>query len=146
MKIQPAAVSANTSQLHRLLGAGLLVISGVALALTYFGVAPLRPADQLTPVIAYALAIVAFSLLGVSVFVLWPRVPSRPSGMSVEEFWAKPAMGGKAILIWFLVEGGGVLATVGFLLTSHPATAIAMALSIAAYWSCGPERFTKVAG
>src|SRR5262245_48746547 len=144
MKVQPAGVSANTAQLHRLLGAGLLMISGVALALTYFGVAPLRPADELTPVIAYALAIVAFSLLAASFFVLWPRVPRRPPEMAVEEFWAKPEMGGKAILIWFLVEGGGVLATVGLLLTSHPAPAIAMALSIAAYWSCGPERFTKV--
>jgi hypothetical protein len=146
MKVQPAAVSANTAQLHRSLGAGLLVISGVALALTYFGVAPLRPADGLTPVIAYALAIVAFSLLAVSLFVLWPRVPRRPPGMSVEEFWAKPEMGAKVHLMWVLIEGGGILSTVGFLLTGHPAPAVAMALSIAAFWSCGPERFVKVAG
>ena len=70
-------------------------------------------------------------------------MPGCPPGQSREEFWSRPEMGGKVVPIWLLLEGGGMIAAVGYFLTSHPASAFAMGLAIAAYWWCGPDVFTR---
>jgi hypothetical protein len=105
--IRKAATSANAAQLHRYLGTGLVLVSGVSLVLTYLGIAPILPAGTVTPTIAYAPSVIAVALLAVALFVLRPRVPGCPPGLSVEEFWSTPEMGGKVLPIWFLLEGGG---------------------------------------
>ena len=135
--------SANVTQLYRALGVGLLFVSGASLALGYFGISLLQLDDAIPPAIAYAPSAIAVAELVVSLFVLTPRVPSRPPVMSLNEFWSNPEMGGKAVVVWFLVEGGGILAAVGYQLTRQPASAFVIGLSIAAYWWCGPTRFAK---
>ena len=135
-----AATSA--ARLYLFVGIGLSVVSGVFLALTYVGIAPILPAGTVAPAIAYAPAAIAVALLGVVLFVVRRRVPGRPPGLSVEEYWSNPEMGGKVASIWFLLEGGGIIAGVGYFVTGEPTSAIAMGLMIAAYWLCGPDRLT----
>jgi len=141
MSVGNAATSADPARLHRSVGIGLSVLSSVFLVLTYLGIAPILRVDTVAPVIAYAPAAIAVALWGVALLILRPRVPGRPPGWSVEQFWSAPEMGGKVVSIWFLLEGGGIIAAVGYFLTGEPTSAIAMGLMNAAYWLCGPDRF-----
>ena len=137
------ATSASVTQLYRALAMGLLLVSGASLALGYFGIGPVLLDDTVPLAIAYAPSAIAGALVVVGVFVLAPRVPTRSPMTSVNEFWSNPEMGGKAVVVWFLVEGGGMLAAVGYLLTRHPSSAFVIGLSIAAYYWCRPERFAN---
>jgi hypothetical protein len=121
-----------------------VLVAAVSLVLTYLGIAPILPAGTVTPVIAYAPSVIAVALVAVALFVLRPRVPGCVPGQSGEEFWSAPEMGGKVLPIWFLLDGGGMIAAVGYILTSQPVSAFAMGLAIASYWWCGPDRFAKV--
>jgi hypothetical protein len=120
-----------------------VLVSGVSLVLTYLGIAPILPAGTVTPTIAYVPSVIAVALLVVALFVLRPRVPGCPPGLSVEEFWSTPEMGGKVLPIWLLLDGAGMIAAVGYVITSQPASAFAMCLAIAAYWLCGPDLFAR---
>lgn len=141
--VQKAAAPASAAQLHRFLGTGLVLLAGVFLLLTYLRIAPILPADTVTPVIAYGSSAIAVALMAAALFVLKPRVPACTLGQSVEEFWSTPAMGGQVFMIWFLVEGAGMIAAVGYFLTGQPAAAFVTGLAIAAYWLCGPNLFAK---
>ena len=46
-------------------------------------------------------------------------------------------------LVWFLMEGAGVLSAVGFFLTGVPAPVAAMVLALAVFWMNGPGTFGK---
>ncbi len=143
MTVTNTTTSASVTQLYRTLGIGLLFVSGASLALGYLGIGPLLLDDTVPSPIAYAPSAVAVALVAVSVFILTPRVPPRSSVMSANEFWSNPEMGGKAVVIWLLVEGGGMLAAVGYQLTRQPASALVIGLSIAAYYWCRPARFAN---
>ncbi len=45
--------------------------------------------------------------------------------------------------VWFLMEGAGMLAVVGYFVTGEPIAAIAAGLTIVAFWLCGPNVFAK---
>lgn len=78
-----------------------------------------------------------------ALFVFKPRVPDRLLGQSVEQYWSAAEAGGKAVLVWILLEGAGVLAVVGYCLTGEIVSAIAAGLTIVAFWMCGPGVFAK---
>jgi hypothetical protein len=44
---------------------------------------------------------------------------------------------------WFLLEGAGTMAAVGYFLTSEPVAAVAAGVLIGAFWWCGPNVFAK---
>lgn len=112
------------------LGIGLILLATVSGVLTYIGIVPLSPPDGATPVIAYTLSGFGVVLAAVALVVLKPRVPDRRSGQSVEEYWSTPEVGAKVLPIWFLMEGAGTMATVGYLVTGEPLSAVTMGLAI----------------
>ena len=142
MTTTPAA-TANTPTLHRFLGIGLVLVATVFLALTYGGIAPVLAADGVTPKVAYAFAAVAVVLVAVALLLCKPRVPNRGPGQSVDEYWSTPEVSEKVMLVWFLLEGAGTLAGVGYLLTGELVTAIAMGLAIVVFWMFGPSAFAN---
>jgi hypothetical protein len=139
MATRPATVPL----LHRFLGIGLVMLAGTFLVLAYLGIAPLLPPTDGRPVIAYALAAAGVLPVALALLVFKPRVPERRGGQPVEDYWSTPDVAAKALLVWFLMEGGAMLATIGFLLTGEPVSAIVMGVTVVAYWLCGPNVFAK---
>ncbi len=45
--------------------------------------------------------------------------------------------------VWFLLEGAGTLAAIGYYLTGQPLAAAATALLLMVFWTCGPNAFAK---
>jgi pheromone shutdown protein TraB len=58
-----------------------------------------------------------------------------------DEYWASPEVGTNVVLLWFMVEGAGMLAAVGYLLTGERPATLAMGLAIVMYWWCRPGLF-----
>ena len=108
----------------------------------YRGLAPSLPPETITSML-YMLSGFCVVLMAVALFVVKPRVPERRPQQSVEEYWSTSEVGAKALLIWFLMEGVGMMAAVGYLLTGQPVTVVAMGLAIVAFWLCGPNMFAK---
>ena len=93
--------------------------------------------------IAGTLSGIAVLLAVLALFVFKPQVPERSPGQSVEQYWSVPGVGAKVMSVWFLMEGAGMLAAVGYLITGEPIAAIAAGLTIVAFWLCGPNVFAK---
>jgi hypothetical protein len=138
---QPRPTVESGRQLHRLLGAGVSALAAVFLGMTYFGAAPLLPAGTAPLAARYGPGAASLAILLIALFVFKPRVPDRLSTQTIDEFWASPEVGAKVVLLWFLLEGAGILAAVGYLLTGEPLPALAMALAVGAYWWCRPSLF-----
>ena len=136
------APPANAPLLHRLLGIGLVLLAAVFFVLTI--VASHRSCGRQQPC-ADCVHVVRVGRRAGAVALLFfkPRVPERRPEQLVEKFWSMPEVSAKVSLVWFLMEGAGVLAGVGYLLTGEPVTALVMALAIVAFWLCGPNAFAK---
>ena len=129
--------------LHRLLGLALVSLAAVILLLKYLGIAPILRHDSFALVTAYTLSGFGIVLAAVALFVLKPVVPARLPGQSVEQYWTMPEVGPKAFLVWTVLEGAGMVAAMGYLITGEFVCAIATVLAILAYWLCGPSVFAK---
>ena len=125
--------------LHKFLGIGLMGVAAACVVLRYFGIAPL-PQDSVTPVIAYTLSGIAVVMMVVAIFVFKPRVRARAAGQPLEQYWSTPDVGAKILPLWFLLEGAGTVAAVGYLLTGEAVSAIAAGAAIVAFWLNGPQR------
>jgi hypothetical protein len=130
--------------LHRILGIGVTTVATVFLVLTYLGIAPiLREPDGFEQTVAYGLSGVAAAVVALALLVVKPRIPDRVFGQSVEEYWSEPKVRQNVTLIWFLMEGAGILAAIGFFLTGAVVSAIAMGGAIVIYWLSGPKMLMK---
>jgi hypothetical protein len=138
-----ASPSATFPLLHRFLGIGLLAMAAVLAVLRSLGMAPPLGAGAVTLAIAATISGIAVVLAVVALFVLRPQVPDRAPGQMVEQYWSAPGVGTKVVSVWFLMEGAGMLAVVGYFLTGEPIAAIAAGLTIVAFWRCGPNVFAK---
>jgi hypothetical protein len=68
------------------------------------------------PTIGVGLAALGIALLVVAAVVLRPRLPERATGQTVEAYWMAADIRGSAIVLWAMVEGGGLVALAGYLL------------------------------
>lgn len=134
--------TATVPLLHRLLAIGLLVLGAAFVGVRSFGLAPALGPD-VAPTVAYALSAVAFVLAWVAFFVIKPRVPERPPGKSVAEYWSTPDLGARALPFWFLLEGAGTIALAGFFLTGEWVAAITAGAAIVLFWLAGPNLFAR---
>ena len=125
--------------LHRSLLTGLLMLSVVMVVFKSAGMGPQFAGDG--GMLAYTLSALSFVLVGVAVLLLKPRVPGRGPRQSVEEYW--PSVTGKVLPVWFVMEAAGMSAIVGYFLTGHTITAVAIGVSIGAFIWCGPNAFAK---
>jgi hypothetical protein len=140
----PSAQGTNVPQLHKFLGLGVTSILLMFTFLTWLGIAPLlRDDGGAARTIAYATAGVAAVIAGVVLLVLKPKVPERAPGQSVAQYWAAPASAQKVLLVWFLLEGGAVLAAIGFVLSGETIAAVVAAITVVVFWMNGPHVFAK---
>ena len=129
--------------LHRFLGIGILVLSATFAVLRYFEIGPVLPEGRVSFVLACLLSAIGVVLATITVLVVKPRVPDRAAGQPVEQYWATPAVGMRVVNVWFLLEGAGTLAAIGYYLTGQPVAAIATGLLLMVFWTCGPNAFAK---
>jgi hypothetical protein len=118
------------------------MMAGVMSVLRYRGLAPTLPPESITS-IAYTLSALCVVLVAVALLVIKPRVPDRRPQQSIEEYWSTPGVGAKAFLVWFLMDGAGMIGAVGYLLTGETVAFAAMGVAIVAFWLCGPNMFAK---
>ena len=115
--------------LHAALLGGLLAISAVFLVLAFGAhAAPLIVARTTTVTIGYLLAGCAMISIVTGVGVLKPRVPPRTSGQDDAAFWLVAL--GPVMSVWAIVEGAGIMAAVGALLTGLLAPAIVVVIAL----------------
>lgn len=134
------AQAASVPLLHRFLGIGATVLAIAMVALRSNG---LPAGDGDMSFLAYPFAGIGVVLLIVAVLVLAPRVPERLITQSVDAYWMTPAVVQAALRVWFLAEGAAIIATVGYFLTGHLATAATMVVAIGTFWWMGPNFFAK---
>ena len=133
---------ANAPLLHRFLGIGMTLLAAVFVGLLAFGIGPLlKETEGDSSLLGYMIAGLAVIIIAVARLVLKPRVPERRLGQSALEYWSSTETAGRIVLVWFLLEGGSILAAIAFLLTGLPAAGIVMAAGIALFWLTGPNAF-----
>ena len=129
--------------LHRFLGIGLVILLGTAGVMKMIGKVPMLPPDEVTQTIAYIFSGIAAVLILVALLVFKPGVPERQPGETMDAYWTTQATVMKIMRVWFVLEGAGVMATVGFFMTGHPVVLIAAAISVAIFWWRGPAAFAQ---
>ena len=133
----------TTPLLHRFLAMGITMLAAVFLFLRSTGFEPIPSSDSSTLVIGYSLSGLVVALLAVAFLVFKPRVPQQGPRQSIAEYWSSPDTTQKVFLVWFLMEGAGVMGAIGYLLTGQLVSAVAMGVAIAVFWLNGPNTFAK---
>jgi hypothetical protein len=133
----PQAPQADPVLLHKFLGIGLVIVGG-AMIIVRHSIAD-APGGSALP--AYAVAGVSAVMLGAALMLLRPLVPRRRAGQTVAAYWADVAVTRKALLVWFILEGAGVMASISYFLGGGPYALLLIAASVAAYWMNGPGVF-----
>lgn len=134
----------QAAQLHGVLGLGSTAAAGAFGLLYYLGVAPLLPQGGTdVTLIAYALSGLSVVVATMALLVFRPRVPPRLLGQTASELWSSPPLPQAALLVWSLLDGAAVLASIGFLLTGHLVPAVLMPVWLAVFWLHGPSALTR---
>ena len=137
----PAA--ANVPLMHRFLGFGLFAIATAAVAVKSLGAVSTPPRGDFTQMLAFVFSGITVVMALVAFLVLKPRVPERKPGQTVDAYWSTPEVAAKAMLVWFLLEGGAIMGVLGYFLTGEVVAAGAALFGVAAFWLCGPNVFAK---
>jgi hypothetical protein len=127
--------------LHRSLLTGLLIVTVVMMVLRSGDTGAAAAADTANLTLGYMFSALSFVLVAVAVLWLKPRVPARGARQSVEEYWS--SVTGTILPMWFVLEAAGMIAVVGYFLTGLTVTAVAIAVSLAAFIWCGPKGFAN---
>ena len=123
--------------LHKLLGVGLVIVAGAMIIARHS--AGDSPQGSRMP--AYVIAGVSAVMLGAALMLLKPLVPRRKTGQTVAAYWGDAAVVPKALLVWFILEGAGVTASISYFLGGGAYALVAIAAAVAAYWMNGPAVF-----
>ena len=133
----------NAPLLHRFLGIGLLLVA-VALIIARQATAdPEDPSNAINRTIGYALAGMTVIQVCLALLVFKPRVPDRKPGQTVQQYWADPVVASRALLVWLILEGAGIVSAIGYFLSGEPVVMFTLAAAILAFWFTGPNVFAK---
>jgi hypothetical protein len=123
--------------LHRSLLTGQLILTGVMVVLRS-GDTGMQLSDD-NQVLGYGLSALSIALVAVALLLLKPRVPVREARQPIEEYWTSATS--TILPMWFVMEGAGLIAIVGYFLTGETVAAAAIAISIGAFIWYGPKAF-----
>ena len=127
--------------LHRFLGIGLVMLAAAMVIVRHAGGIEAAPEDTLLP--AYITSGVSFLMCAAALMFLKPLVPRRGAGKPIAAYWADPSVAPKALRVWFILEGAGVMASVSYFLGGGMIAAALIVLSVAVYWLNGPRVFAE---
>lgn len=123
--------------LHGALVAGMVLV-GVTLVLVRR--IPQRESFASAPTIGLALTGAGFILLAGAMLFLRSNIPKRGADQSADAYWMASEARGAAIVLWSVVEAGGLMALVGYLLTGAAAPVAIAALAVLVQILCRPPR------
>ena len=126
--------------LHLFLGVGQIVVSGVLVVLRQQGV--MSSAADTGGIMTGAFAGISTALIAIAL-VLKSYVPGLEPGQSTEQYWATPAIVAKITRVWFIAEGAGIMASIGYFETGAPFLLAAILAAIAVFWIVGPRAYAK---
>lgn len=130
---------ASPALLHRFLGLGLAILAVAMIVVKSATGSGDSPDGTLLP--AYVVAGVSFLMCAAALILLKPLVPRREAGQPREAYWADATVAAKAMRVWFILEGAGVMASVSYFLGGGLISAALIALTVAVYWMNGPRTF-----
>ena len=133
----PPSAARAARLLHGVIALGLVVVAGsFALIVRVLRGPILTQAPQLGTVMATAAALM---LLG-STGLLRRQVPRREASQLPDAYWGDSAVRARALILWAGLEGAGIVASVGYLLTGPTAPAVAAGAAMAVLILMGPAR------
>ncbi len=133
----PVGLNAVTV-LHRALAGGLTVVLAIFSFLIYQRGGPLLAAEDSRELIGLVIGGAGLVPLTLGFLVFRPRVPARLPGQTADAYWGQPDASGRALLVWVLFEGSGMIGAVGYLLSAHLAAGFTAAAGLAALVMSGP--------
>jgi hypothetical protein len=116
------------------------LVAAAFIVVTYLRKAPVL-ADDTAPLVRFGPAFVSVAMMAVALLGIKRRVPDRMATQAIDAYWSDQQVGTRVALVWFLLEGAGTLAGVGYLLTGESVSALAMIVAISFYWWCRPALF-----
>ena len=132
---------ANPTLLHPFLGIGLIVLGAAAVIARYSGLIGDPQGDP--RLAAYTLAGVSFLMCAAAVLLLKPLVRRREASQTREAYWSNASTAAKALRVWFILEGAGVMASVSYFLGGGAIAATLIVLAVVAFWLNGPRAFDR---
>ena len=125
--------------LHRSLLTGQLILTGVMVVLRSGDTG--RELSDDNQMLGYGFSALSLVLVAVALLLLKPRVPAREPRQPVEEYWS--SVTSTILPMWFIMEGAGLIAIVGYFLTGQTVAAAAIAMSIGTFIWYGPKAFVQ---
>ena len=89
---------------------------------------------------------VSAAILSVALAALRGRIPARPMNQAPEDYWASNEILAGAIPFWAVMEGAGLVAWTGYLLTGHWLPALMGVVAILALLRFRPSRIEGQGG
>ena len=142
---QPAT-SITSARHARIVHAALVL--GVALAGVVFFIVlrTIPPSFPGASILSFVTAGLGLGNIAAGLGLFRSKIPQRSSAQAPDDYWTSPEVRGIAIVTWAIIEGGGVVALVGYFLTGMPVPAGVGALSIVALILVRPSRLEGDAG
>lgn len=134
----PNTPAPNPSLLHAVLTGGYALVLGFAAFRIFGGFGPFLGAAESTGVIGYVMAGAAIMTLVVGGVFLRGRLPPRAATQSAEDYWKATGNLQAAVLLWTVLEGGGMIAAVGWMMTGNLAAMAAALMALAALFLLTP--------
>ena len=125
--------------LHRTLGLGLSVATVALLALRYLDRAPQLRHEGLALVMAYTVTALNLAVAAVALLVVKRRRSVSLWRQLNEPAWSRPEIAAKALPVWLLLQGAGMIAAVSYFLTGASIAAAGAGLIVVTFWLCGPR-------
>jgi len=139
--MNPAPELANPTRAVRLLHGAL--VGGLAMSGAVFVLVrrlSLGPTFPLPPILAFVLAGFTIIVVLLAARIVRPTIPDRQVDQSSDAYWSDAIRRGRALILWAMTEGSGLVAVIGYYLTGVPATAIAYAVALGTLIMFRPSR------
>lgn len=138
------ANQATPALLHRFLGIGLVTVMAVFFGLRARGIPEALVSAEASAAVAYIMCGLAALMAAVAMLVMRRRVPPRRLGQSEDDYWSRQEVVAAVLPIWFLMEGAGIVAAAGYLVTSDALAGVTAAIMVAGFWLSGPASFNRI--
>jgi hypothetical protein len=141
---QTTPTRAGAQRLHLTLVGFVTVASVAFVGLLLNGTAPVFP-DEMGS-IRYVFPAAAISLIIAAGLWALPHVPTRSTSLSTDEYWTQHEVGGRALMLWILLEGAVLVSSVGTFLTGSRLAAFATLIAWLLLVASGPQFLERRSG
>jgi len=128
--------------LHASLVLGVILVGAVF----FFLLRTIPPSFPRASMLSFVTAGLGLGNIAAALGVFRSKIPQRAIDQAPEDYWTSNEVRGIAIVMWAIIEGGGLVAWVGYLLTGTPVPAGVGVLAIAALILVRPSRLEGDAG